>query len=121
MLIKRFKIPVYYGTLIVCVSDNLQSAVDKLKIEFNAHGFGALARQRTLKNGYREYSVLLLPNVGKAKIAHEAKHIVNMVFHWVGMELDTQNDEAECYFLEWVFGKIEDVVNIYNEKNADNN
>jgi hypothetical protein len=44
-------------------------------------------------------------------IAHEAKHLVNKVYLFTGTELDTSNDESECYFLKWMVNTLDKVVN----------
>lgn len=111
---KEFEVPVYGGKLIVIVCENLQSVVNEMGIEFDAHGFYGLSHQRRTKTGKREYCVILKPTVAKGCIAHEAKHIVNMVFNHVDVRLDVLNDEPECYFLQWVFSKIEEVFDKYN-------
>ncbi len=35
-------------------------------------------------------------------LVHEAKHAVNVIFRWCGIELDLYNDEVECYLLEYI-------------------
>ena len=119
MLKKVFDVPIYGGKLIVIVASDLQAEVDKTGIEFNTHGFYALSHQRKTSSGKREYMVILKPDIGKSCIAHEAKHIVNMVFNHVDVRLDVINDEPECYFLGWVFGKIETVFDEYNKGRTD--
>ena len=39
-------------------------------------------------------------------IVHEAVHVKNKVFDTVGMKNDTNNDEHEAYFVEWIYNKI---------------
>lgn len=49
-------------------------------------------------------------------IAHEAKHLVNLLFGYIGHRLDMYNDEVECYLLGWCVNRIHEVVNgTYNE------
>lgn len=114
---KKFSVPIYGGWLFVRVCDNLQKAVDEMGVGFDAHGFVALSHKRKTKSGSRQYSILLTPKVRKAQIAHEAKHIVNMIFTDVDVRLDLQNDEAECYLLGWVFDSAESVFDEYKKLN----
>lgn len=116
---KKFSVPIYGGWLFVRVCEDLQGAVDDMGLEFKARGFVALSHQRITKSGSRHYSILLTPKISKGCIAHESKHIVNMIFTHVDVRLDLQNDEAECYLLQWVFDTAESVFDEYNKLNAD--
>lgn len=95
---KTFNIPLYFGRLTVVCSDDLQKASDLFGLEFQTTGFGALAAER-MKDGLKQYMVLFTPKSDLTSLVHESKHIVNMVFRHIGMALDLDNDEAECYFL----------------------
>ncbi len=97
------------------VCEKLQEAISEMGVEFDAHGFVALSHKRKTKSGSRQYSILLTPKVRKGQIAHEAKHIVNMIFADVDVRLDLQNDEAECYLLQWVFDSTESVFDEYKK------
>lgn len=39
-------------------------------------------------------------------IAHECKHLVNEIIIDFGGKLDLNNDETECYLLQWVVDEI---------------
>lgn len=41
-----------------------------------------------------------------AEVAHEAKHLVNEIFIDISAQLDLNNDEFECYLLQWVMEEI---------------
>ncbi|MDM1547390.1 hypothetical protein HX096_05885 [Empedobacter falsenii] len=45
-------------------------------------------------------------NLHPALIAHEVVHIVNRIFEFKGVRLDTSNDESQAYFTEFVFNEI---------------
>ena len=47
------------------------------------------------------------------EIAHEVKHLVNEILIYINAQLDLNNDEFECYLLQWV---MDEVYNFY-EKN----
>lgn len=40
------------------------------------------------------------------EIAHEAKHLVNEIFISIHAKLDVNNDEFECYLLQWVIDEL---------------
>jgi len=48
--------------------------------------------------------------VSVGTIAHECKHIVNFIFEARGIKLDLNNDEPECYLLEWLVNKIYSII-----------
>jgi len=50
-------------------------------------------------------------------IVHEAVHVKNMVFLTIGHKNTTKGggDEPEAYFVEWIFGKISEELEIYNK------
>ncbi len=44
-------------------------------------------------------------------ISHECKHLVNDVFMYIGQKLDPNNDEAECYLLQWLVNRTHEFLN----------
>ena len=52
-------------------------------------------------------------------MVHEANHAKNMILERIGYKQDAKNDEASTYFLEWIFGEIEDFYNKVMKKEAD--
>ncbi len=117
---KTFKIPIYFGKLIVVVTDDLQKAANSLSLGFNAHGFAALACEKTTKKGLREYVILLGPNCDIKSVVHECSHITNYIMRFTGIEPDLSNDEPQCYLLGWVFGKAYSVWEEHTTKTNDN-
>ena len=61
-------------------------------------------------NGWMEF-VFLMRDTSHGKIAHEIKHLVNFIFGYIGMQLDADNDEAECYLVEWLTEEIYTIIN----------
>ena len=97
--IKTVKIPIYFGTLKIVISDDmgkfaaskgLDSHVDYEAITFEHRG---------------EIYIMFSPKCSLHAIAHDSKHVVNYVFKRAGLQLDLDNDEAECYLLGWVFNE----------------
>jgi hypothetical protein len=48
--------------------------------------------------------------ISQGKIAHECKHFVNMAFNYVEYRMDSYNDEIECYFLQYMVDKVNEVL-----------
>ena len=57
------------------------------------------------ENGYREFH-MFLRELTPGRVAHEVKHVVNFIFAYVGYELAVDNDEVECYLLEWLVDEV---------------
>lgn len=51
-------------------------------------------------------SILFYESCDVGHIAHEAKHALNSVFYLIGHQLSTENDEIECYMLEYLVREI---------------
>ncbi len=61
--------------------------------------------------------LLLLRNdleIGYGGVAHECKHLVNFIFIKLGMALDVENDEHECYLLDWLVTQVLSIIKIIN-------
>lgn len=107
MIENELKIPLYPGRLVVIVCDELKDGFDRLGIDpgdFDSH-LAAFAAQRTYR-GKKQFAVVVTRNTTLPMIAHECKHVVNMIFDFIGQALDLNNDEAECYLLEWIFAQV---------------
>jgi len=110
---KTFRIPIYFGKLIVVATDNLQAAADGMALGFDTQGFGALASQRTTKNGLREYAILIGPNCTLKDVVHECVHVANFIMKFIGISPDLDNDEPQCYLVGWIFGCAASVFSKY--------
>ena len=109
MIAKRFKIPIYFGTLIVVCADDLGGGAKSVGCDFDAHGYAAISCKRVQPNGTREYYIIIGPNANLGGIVHECCHTVNFVFKDVGVMLDVENDEPSCYLIQWVFDRAHGV------------
>lgn len=107
------EIPLYKGMLVVILCDN----VDELKhnspnfshSQIFAHSYGKEY------NGEEGYFVLLNPKSKQAKItegiiAHEALHVVNILFQQRGVGYQLDNDEHACYLLQWIVDEITNIL-----------
>ncbi len=50
--------------------------------------------------------IALKKNPKLSVIIHECKHVVNKVFMINGYVLDNDNDEFECYYLQYIFKQV---------------
>lgn len=109
MIKQRFKIPLYFGTLIVVYADKLSEAADAVGCDFKTHGFAALSFKKMRGNGLREYCILTGPDTTLGGLVHECNHVVNFIFKDVDVILDVENDEPSCYLIQWIFNKAHTV------------
>lgn len=108
----KIKIPIYGGTFIVEISNNLQDCFNKYNINVSSLDYNAISLKRNI-NGKREYLIFLKNDSNEGIIAHECKHVVNYIFKDIGQQLDLDNDEAECYLLKWL---VNTTIKIKNDK-----
>ncbi len=112
---KRIKIPIYNFDWDVVVTSDIIAGAAKYDIE-DVENTDALA---FCKDGV---AVILFSEKGLTPgiIAHEAKHLVNMLFDEIGHTLDLTNDEPECYLLGWIVTEIHKVMQAYNIDKLEN-
>lgn len=105
---KTIKIPIYDGKLILYQVDNWDFINQKYEHPdpLTNRTCGTVLTNYT-KSGNSEYIVAFNSVPLNSVIAHEAKHVVNLIFRDRGILLDVDNDEPEAYFLDWVFEQIE--------------
>lgn len=108
MTIKKIKIPIYFGVLIIAVSNDFCEAERMLgiKTESPRTGFDAYALNTSPPDGLSRYVVMIKPSATPNIVAHEAFHIVNMIFKDRGVMYGLDNDEHAAYFLSWVVEQI---------------
>lgn len=101
MTIKSYKIPIYKGKFIVCFVDKLTELQTKFNL-VNIEDYDGIC----FSIGRSYYVAFERKSFNAGIAAHEAKHALNALFNGIGQKLETVNDEAECYLLEWMVNKI---------------
>ncbi len=113
MYIKKVKIPIYFGYLKIIISESPEFKDVNEKFHTKAdENYSAFTFQD--QNG--DYSITFPLDVKNSSICHECCHLTNMIFGHIGMKLDTNNDEAQCYLTGWIFEQVERVFNKYKEQ-----
>ena len=113
MIEKRIKIPIYNVQL--CIYYDNHEELKKLNDSFGYNEFLECFHGRTFWHDSTNRFRMLIRNdvkVTAGVIAHECKHMVNFIFISRGIELDLNNDEPECYLLEWLINKIHSIIKI---------
>ncbi len=123
VLITKTRVPVYRSSLWVVISNSVINAIDhvedqvNIKIHSDEHrnSTKAYAFGQVDESGKKQFMLFLKPNCQPGELAHEVKHIVNMIFNWHGVKLSVTNDESECYFLERITNKVYHTINQYKK------
>ena len=116
MKIKRLKIPLYFGDLIIIQEKSLKNIPGKYKPEnFDFRNYDAFTHE-IIEKGYKTY-ILVFKKPTKSKIiAHEALHIVSRVFNDRNIDYSHINDEHAAYFIGWIVGECHKILKINDIK-----
>lgn len=102
----KVEIPIYFGDLIIVRTSDFAPIIKLHALEPDTKKDDAFTFRDERNEGYTKYVVVFGENPDHDTIAHEALHIVNMVFHDRGVKADCSNDENQCLFLGWVVAQI---------------
>lgn len=106
---KSFKIPIYGGMLTVYVLDNISDIQKKYNLIIPEHADACLFRQPNYSGYYViAYERSVIKNHGI--IAHEALHFTHKLLDDRAFTPDFENDEVECYLIEWAINNIHKVI-----------
>lgn len=97
----KVKIPLYQGTLTIIKTDDLEKVSYKYKL-ISLHGVDACAFRTYKKNGAALYFLAFEKKVTPGIIAHESLHLVGLIYEDIHAILDIENDEPQCYLIEWI-------------------
>lgn len=125
VLIKKFRAPVYRNSVWVVVCDNIEKAIDKVEdmihyriVKQEDKKFvDAYTYAYTDTTVFNRVILFFTPNVTVGRLAHEAKHAINMIFNYHGVKLSYANDEHECYYLEDFVNQICRTIKKFHKKN----
>lgn len=109
MILHRVPIAPYHVELLVAISKDPETDISKINVTnpgLNAQWpKGSAACTNEVWNGIvfvmfdkRQFSAEI--------VAHEAVHVVNMMFEFLGIKLDPVNDEPQAYLSGWIVGEI---------------
>lgn len=109
LLNKAIEIPLYGGYLVIVLS-NSRKKVKKFLPSFDRSEVYAHAWADNY-NGQQGYYVILnfdseFSRLDPGAIAHEATHISSYLFDIRGMKPDFNNDEPQCYLIQWVVNEV---------------
>lgn len=102
---KAIKIPIYGGRLTIYILDKLSDIQKKYNLVNTDHADACFFRQPNYNSYYIiAYEKQVIHNHGI--IAHEALHFTHGVLDDKVVKPDFENDEVECYLLQWTINQI---------------
>jgi hypothetical protein len=105
---------IFRASVWVVVSDSVQKSIDYIE----DHIPFSVAREEDKKyikaytfafendQNCKRYILFFSTNVTPGTIAHEVKHLINILYKWHGQKLSLENDEVECHLLEELVDKV---------------
>lgn len=123
ILLHKFKVPVFKAVIQIIVGNTVGNAIDfaedrtSLKIAKDSEKIALRAYTYAYENeqGKRRYMLFFKYTARPGEIAHEVKHLINILFRWHGYNLSLTNDEMECYYLDDMVDKVHNVINRYKK------
>lgn len=101
---KKLNIPIYYGKLTIIQVKDLSKVEKKYGLQ-GLHGMVAFAFRRKRKNSSSKYYMVFEGKTIPSIIAHEALHMVGLIYEDINAILEIENDEPQCYLLGWIVGQ----------------
>lgn len=119
----EFKLPLFKSKVWVYISNNVRSTIDDAEdktsqvivYEENKRHIDAYTYAYEKETGGRSYILFFKYNTKPGIIAHEVKHLINILFSWHGYKLSLSNDEMECAYLEDIVNKVHNAIKEYNK------
>lgn len=123
ILFKQFKLPVFGATVWVVVGNTISATIDYVEdrtseviIKKEHKGtVRAYTYAYQTEKGNKRYFLLFKHTAKPGEIAHEVKHLINILFSWHGYKLSLSNDEMECYYLEVIIDKVHNIIRSYKK------
>lgn len=123
-MIKRLRIPIYEGQIVVCHSANPLAELSRAGLptgmedhDETSHGARAWVAERPYDEDEERdvetigrWLVVFRPGASMNTIAHESLHLVNYLCSWFGLDNSEGNDEAAAYLMGWVFENLHEIV-----------
>lgn len=115
MITKKYKTPLYRTGFTIILYEKGSEILELLK-DFNQSTEEGLDRYDGCVFSHKDHLYLIL-NISRKGfptpgiVAHESKHLVNFIYHEIGMDLCILNDEPEAYLLGWIVDEVHDFLN----------
>lgn len=104
MVIKEVKIPIYFGTLVMIFTDELERLNSLYGTNIKEADYDAVV---FLDKPDSDKVIVAIKKKEWSIIAHETVHVVNAIFLNCNIQLDRHNDEPQAYLTGWVINEID--------------
>ena len=105
MVVREVPIPIYFGTLVIIFTDELERLNSVYNTNIKEEDYDAVVFSEVDNSSKL---VVAIKEKNWSVIAHEAVHIVNSIFLSCNIQLDRNNDEPQAYLMGWVIQQIDD-------------
>lgn len=106
LISKVVEVPILKDRFTIVIVDDLSILRELHEIDIRSGEFDACV-YRTHSSG-ELIAVFELENATPGIVLHESIHLVNYILSSKGIKLDSNNDEFQAYFTQWVFEQIDD-------------
>jgi len=114
ILLHKIRLPLFKSSLWVIISKSIAESIDhveditslKISEEDTKCWLSAYSYAGILDDDSKKFMLFLKYNASPGEIAHEVKHIINIIFSWNEYKLSLTNDEMECRYLEDIVDKV---------------
>jgi hypothetical protein len=103
-IIKEVPIPIYFGTLVIIFTDQLENLNPIYKTNIVEDDYDAVV---FLDKPDSNKVIVAIKKKDWSVIAHETVHVVNAIFLSCNIQLDRNNDEPQAYLTGWVVNEID--------------
>lgn len=101
---KKIKVPIFNYLIDTIIFDDWSDLYGILDKDVYEEG-----SSRGITVNYGNYSLVCINKKHFSTIVHEAGHLVNSIWRFIGYEPSRDNDEPSQYLLTYIFERIEDV------------
>lgn len=105
MINHTIKIPLYFQTLEIIISEDFDKAMEKYNVVNNSN-FKINDDEAFVTYQNDKIYLFIREDVSAGIIAHESVHVCNYVFQGANIRLDIDNDEPYAYLMGWVVQEV---------------
>lgn len=98
---RRINIPIFNYRLLIIIYDKWEEVKDMHRGNVESKAF-----TRIFPDGY---SMVVINSKEEASIIHEAEHVKNAIWEFIGYSPQVDNDEVDAYLLTYIYIKILEV------------
>jgi hypothetical protein len=117
MITKEVSIPIYFGTLVMIFTNELEKLNPVYKTNIKEDDYDAVV---FLDKPESDKVIVAIKRKNWSVIAHETVHVVNAIFLSCNIQLDRNNDEPQAYLTGWVIQQIDDFLKEVESKSEQN-